>query len=1136
MQTRFLGNCVRLLPLALLSTLTPPVPGPAQDATGRVVGTITDTLGGVVVGVKVRVTNIETQALRETATDKDGYYQVLDLPIGNYQVTAEQLGFRRAVLNAGKLLINQSLRVDVHLEVGAVTETIEVASASSGVETVNVTLGQSVTDRPIVNLPLNGRNVLDLALLQPGVTPTSTRALGAGTFSIAGGKSDSVTFLLDGGNNNNLLDNGVVFNPNPDMIQEFRILTSNYTAEYGRNGGGVISTVVKSGTNDIHGSLFEYLRNDAFNANTFFNNANRLARPVLKRNQFGATLGGPVLVPKLVNGKDKLFWFFGWQSQRQTALIQNPSVTTYTPAEISGDFSHSNASRSGPNPQVAAYLQKFPYFQPNPSLAAQAIIDPNRINSVFKNYVRANLIPTSPTGVLFPQGSQTQNRDEFLGKGDILATSNDRVSILLGYRKAPNLNPFSAEANVAGYPTTTTAKQYFGNVGYTHTFRSNMLNEARVTAQRNDQTQLVPAVKLPIPKELGITGITPDNPTGPTQFRYNSGLRIGFSRGGPTTLIDNTYAFLDNFSWVKGRHTMKYGFYFSPFQDNTVYDFYINGRFRFFGTSGRGSGVDLADALFGLPDQYTQFPEAPSNIRSRAYAAFAQDEWKVSRKLTLTFGLRYEYSSPKIDTQGRSFSLAFNQQSTRFVNAPLGLLFPGDKGAPDGANFPDRRNWAPRFGFAYAPTNKTSIRGGFGIFYDILKGEDNLQFNGQAPFFGFNSFRFRALPSINSEVQYLIDPYKSTGTVNTFPSRPPARDLDFGAAGFLPIGDAGVYFVDPHLKTPYTLQYNLSVQHELARTLVAEVAYVATLTRKGTALVDSNPFLIGSDLLRFDTQKNGQAGNFSFLDTFANVINGSYNSMQASVTKRVSDTPHLGTSFFTLSYTWAHGLNNAEGFRENSGLVPAYNWRQFYGSSDNDIRHRIVFSGGWDLPFGKSSTNAWMKYGARGWSLYPIITYRSGFPLDILSGLVADGGTPGPSGAGDPDQVKPNLVGSGVATFDPHLVQKLKGSTGNYYFNPANFVLPDAVRGKYTYGTLGRNTFRGPAWTNFDFAIAKVTPLFHERIRSEFRAEAFNLFNHALFGDPQLNMQSATFGQISTTGITGNAQQRILQLALRITF
>jgi hypothetical protein len=1102
----------------------------AQDATGRVIGVVTDPSSAVISNAKVLVTNVETGVTRETTTGSDGAFQVLQIPIGMYKASAEAPGFRKTVTAEAPLRINESLRFDMRLEVGAITETVQVDSGAVGVETVNSTLGQSVTRRPIQELPLNGRNVLDLALLQPGVTPSRSGSVSTnGTFSVAGGRTDSVTFLLDGGINNNLRNNLVVFNPNPDTIQEFRILNSNYSAEYGRNAGGIISTVVRSGTNDVHGSAFEYLRNEAFNATPFFNNANQLPKPILKRNQFGASAGGPLSIPKVFSGRDRMFWFVGWQSQRQSALVQSPSVVTYTPRELQGDFSLSNSSRTGPDPRVAGYLQKFPYFQPNPTLAAQGIIDPVRINSVTQNYIKAGLIPASPTGVLFPQGAQTRDNDEILGKADFLITQNDRLSVLLGASRAPQVDPFSQEADVTGFPTASNVHQYFANIGYTKIFTPAVLNELRLTAQRNHADAAVPALRLPLPNELGIVGITPDDPTGPTQLQWISGLRIGFSRQGPTTLIDNTYAFTDNFSWVRNKHTMKFGFYYSPYQNNTVYDFYINGRFRFFGPSGRGSGNDLADALFGLPDQYTQFPQAPSNIRTHSYSAFAQDEWRVTPRLMLTLGIRYEYNSPKRDLQGRSFSLAFNQQSQRFINAPRGLLFPGDPGAPTGANFPDKNNWAPRLGFAFSATKKTSLRGGFGVFYDILKGEDNLQFNGQAPFFGFNSFRFPALNSINSEVQFLIDPYQSTGVVNTFPSKPPPRDLDFAQSGFLPFGGSSVFFVDPHLRTPYTFQYNLNLQHEIATGFVGELAYVGSQFRKGTALIDRNPFLIGTNAMYMDTQAGAPPGQFSFLDTFANVGTGHYDSMQASLTKRFTQS-RMGSTFFTLAYTWAHGFDTASGFRENSVFVPAYNPKQFYASSDEDIRHRVVFSGGWDLPFGRAGSSLARRL-AGGWSLYPIVTFRSGFPLDIVSGLLPDGVTPGPSGAGDPDQVRPNLVGNSIATFDPHRVQVFGGVPGNYYFNPANFVLPVGGPGQYTYGTLGRNAFRGPGRTNVDFAIAKRTPLFRERVISEFRAEAFNIFNHTQFDNPSTNMQTGTLGQISTT-----ADPRILQLALRITF
>jgi Carboxypeptidase regulatory-like domain/TonB-dependent Receptor Plug Domain len=315
--------------LAILFVVSLQVNVSAQQATGKIIGGVTDPQGAVIPGAKVTATTTSSQTAqvtRETTTSEDGSFQIPSLPIGTYKVTVEREGFKKFISEGNKLQINQVLRIDAPLELGSPSEVVDVIGQAAAVETVNPTLGRSVTSRPILDLPLNGRNVLSLALLQPGVSENNSSDSGAGTFNIGGGRADSVTFLLDGGLNNNLLSNRVVFNPNPDTVSEFRILTSNYTAEYGRNGGGIISVVTKSGTNDFHGSAFEFLRNDALNANSFFNKRDGLPRDLLKRNQFGGTAGGPIILPRfgeggrsLWNGRNKAFFFFGYQGQRQTS-------------------------------------------------------------------------------------------------------------------------------------------------------------------------------------------------------------------------------------------------------------------------------------------------------------------------------------------------------------------------------------------------------------------------------------------------------------------------------------------------------------------------------------------------------------------------------------------------------------------------------------------------------------------------------------------------------------------------------------------------------------------------------------------------------------------------------------------------
>ena len=1130
----------------------------AQDATGRIIGIITDPSGSVIPKAKITATNEGTQVTRETMTEADGSYQILSVPVGRYTVAAEAPGFQKSVASAQSLEINQSLKMDLKLAIGTSNVSVQVESTSSGVETVNSTVATSVTASQIVNAPLNGRNVFDLALLAPGVIPgiAGPATAGGTSFSVAGNRTDSVSYLLDGGSNNNLLNNGAVLNPNPDAIEEFRILTSNYTAEYGRNAGGVVSVVTRSGTNAFHGSAFEYLRNYNLNANAFFNNAAGLPRDKLKRNQYGGTIGGPVL-------RNKLFFFVGFQGQRLSQLQSTGKTQVFTPAELNGDFSRSNDTRSGPDPKVVNFLQKYPFFQPSPTLASQGIIDPAKINSVARNYIKAGLLPTDPSGFLVAQSALRNDRDELTEKVDYVLTQSDRLSATLGSSRNPSLTPFGSGsnqsgANVPGYSITNGSTRYFGTVSYLKSVSSTVLNEFRFTAQRIKTLQAVPAVSLPKPADLGI-GIISDDPTGPTMLAFSSGMILGFSPQGPANYSDTTYTWSDTLSWIKGRHAFKGGFTYSPYQNNTVYDFLANGQFIFYGTGGGSfSTNDRADFLMGLPDEYSQFARAPSNIRSHNVGWFFQDEWKVRRNLTLTLGIRYEYSSPKLDLQGRSFSPAFGQQSKVFTKAPTGLLFPGDAGAPIGSNFPDRNDWGPRFGFAWDPKGdgRTSIRGGIGVFYEILKGEDNFQYNGQAPFFGFADLFFPALSGNPSqESNYLSQPFVATGQPNPYPSKPQPSNLDFLATGVLPFGGAEVYFVDPHIRTPYVYQYNLSLQRELPRGLgTFSTGYIGSDSHKLTSIVDANPFILGTFTRLFNTQSGLPTPNsFSYVDMFANVGSANYNSFFASLTKRFAAT-RLGSIGYQISYTYGKSIDNVSGFRTTNFAdrrVPAYNWNQFRGVSDFDLTHYISLQATWELPF----ANAWSrgpKRLTRGWTLYPIVSYRSGTPLDVTAGISRTRTRPGPSAAGDPNLVRPNLV-SPIQFTDIRTVRTASnGRTGNFYFDPAAFesasllalsnsnaaVTNPALR---TYGSLGRNAFRGPDRVGVNLSVSKVTDVYHERVKLEIRGDFFNLFNHPYFSNPVLSITSPTFGQISNTGVTnsgsgGEQEPRVIQLSARITF
>jgi hypothetical protein len=1104
---------------------------PAQDATGRIIGIVTDPTGAVVPNATVTVTHIATGSTRNAVTAEDGTYQALQLPIGSYRVMVEHAGFRKMVTDAQQLDINQALRVDVRLEVGATTDTVQVEANAAIVETASATIRGTISGTQIQEAPLNGRNVLDLALSSPGVIPA---VAGAGSYSIAGGRGDSVTFLLDGGVNNNLLSNLVVYNPNPETVEELTVLTSNYNAEYGRNGGGIISVVSKSGTNQYHGSFYDYVRNDYFNANLFFNNASGLSTPILKRNQFGTAIGGPVRIPKVINGHDKLFFFSAYQGQRLSQLSQTSKITLFTPAELSGDFSHSNAAGTGPDTNVANFLLSHPYFQPAPALASQAIIDPTKFNAVAKNYIKAGLVPSSPSGFLISQASAQTNNDELTNKIDYLATANDHFTVTLGARRQTTLTPF-ATANVAGYPNFTYNHQYYANVEYVKTISAHLINDFRFNAQRNNNLQSVPGASLPGPQQLGI-GITPDIPTGPTIMSMASGLTIGFSPQGPSAIVDNTYTFADTLTWVRNSHTFKMGMSYTPYQDNQVFDFYINGQFTFSGSSGSGSKNDRADFLMGIPDQFLQDPAAPSDIRTHNIAGFFQDEWKVSRNFRLTLGIRYEYSSPKLDLQGRTFSAILGAKSSVFLNAPVGLVFPGDSSAPRGSNYSDRNDWAPRLGFAWDPqgNGKMSIRGGFGIQYDILKAEDNFQFNGQAPFYGSASLSFPTVAGNNAtEVNYLTDPYGAANQVNPFPSKPPSPSTQ------IPVfGGAGVYFVDPHLRTPYIYQYNLSVQREIMKNTTVEVDYIGSDSHKLTGLMDVNPFILNqpTPTTRLFNAQPGLTIDpkigyvFSYLPEFANIGKANYNSLVIGLTQRFTKVGPLGSMAMQLNYTHGKSIDNESGFRAGSSTVPYYNHDQFRSVSDFDLPHYFNFQGSWNLPFDKLSAHG--KRFTKGWTLYPLVTYRSGQPLNVRSGISRTASRPGPSGGGDPNIVQANLVNQ-ISYYDPKIVQKAANNrTGNFYFDPTAIVAPANDPTLRTYGTLGRNAFRGPDRTNLDLSISKKTAISREgRISLEIIGNAFNVLNHTEFNNPSTTVTSGTFGQISST-----ADPRILQLAARMTF
>ena len=1100
-------------------------------------GEVRDPSGLGIPQVQLTVVNLDQGLTREALTNTTGGFSFLLLQPGRYVVEAQKSGFAAAEVTGIELHVGDNRFLQVLLPVAGARVSIQVTDRNDDVDTAPG-LSYVVSGDTIRQAPLITRDVLDLALLQPGVLPVNPDGFsGVSSFTIAGNRTDSISFLLDGAHNNNLLDNSITFDPNPDTISEFKIMTTGYTAEYGRNGGGEISLLTKSGTRSLHGTVFDYVRNDRLDANSYFNHANGVPRDALKRNQFGATLGGPLVLPGTPSGKNRsLFFFLAYQG-----TIQNADTTvttdTFTPLELAGNFSQS--VNNGADPAVVFFLQHNPSFQPDPGMAAQAIIAPSAISAVANAYIQHGLVPARAGGVLKDQAAEVAHVHEFTGKVDWEASARQKISATLGGDRGSDASPFDfGDGSVPGFPTKSRSGDNFLNLTHVLTIRPTLLNEFRVGIERNFNNALLPANQQPGAAGLGIQ-INQDASTGPPLLVFNSGLIVGYNPVGPQRIFNNTFSYSDTLTWVHKAHSLKFGAGLSAFQDNiSNFDFYVNGAFFFASgnsaqNGGDGTGNERADFLLGFPYFYKQGPAARSNIRSKTSYVFVNDEYRVRPSLVLTGGLRYEYATPKTDTQNRIFSIVPGHKSIVFPNAPVGMVFPGDSGAPKGANFPDRTNFAPRFGLVWNPdaSRKFTVRTAAGVFFDILKAEDNFQFNGQEPFYASAGVNF---PNF-------AQPYTTTSP-DPFPSLPPTASTSF--VNFLPINNFGsVFVVDPHLRSPRIYQYSLGVERQWAWDSITSVAYVGSSSHGLTALVDVNPVVLGTtarilNLAPGNTSCDGSQSSpqcsFAALPEFRNAANASFNSLQASLRKLAHSSPNAGRSYFTLAYTYSHNIDNASGFRNRNSQIPYYHPDLFRTSSDFDLRHRLVLSGGWDLPLDSWAAKA-PRAVTTGWSLFPILFWRSGFPLDVLANLSPSfASEPGPSGAGDPGLVRANLVGP-IQILDPH-------NASHFYFNPASFSNDPAgypsdqeVVGSpslATYGTLPRNAFRGPGRFNINLAVAKSFTLGAEHSHLEIRADFFNLMNHAGFADPVTNISnSVQFGQIVDT-----APPRIIQLSGRIVF
>jgi Carboxypeptidase regulatory-like domain len=1176
-----IGLCVTI-GIVLCLTLLSANRATGQQATAQLMGTVKDSSGAVVASAKVSLRNSGTNTVRTTTTSKGGEYVFTLIPIGAYELTVEQQGFEKYLRRGITLEINQNARLDVSLQVGATNQVVEVQGDVAQVDTVSATLGKVETTQRILQLPLVERDTLQLGLLQAGVFAPDQDDGSGNPFSVSGQRSESMTFLLDGADNNDFLGNNYVVDPNPDAVAEFKILTNNYTAEYGRTSGGIINQVIKSGTNSVHGSAFEFFRNTALDASDYFLGS----VPILRRNLFGGTIGFPIK-------KDKLFFFASYQGTRR-AEGQNPGpLPVLDQAERAGNFSELYTGITNP---ITGY-DTGQLFDPttggsqpfmcNGTPCNQVTVDP-----VIANYIKNYLpLPNLPGNEFVADPVASIKDDQFIFRLDYNLSKKDTLSAVYIFDDTPDTYPFqiingaSTGGDVPIGSGFTDANRYqSGNITWTRTISPTMLNELRFAANRSATYDYVPTTTTS-PSALGFLTVTPDDPKGtaPPLMTVTGNFNVGPSPQGPTKIHDTTFQYQDTLSWTKGRHDLKFGADLRWVENNFNFDFYNNGSFTF-GQGGSFTGNTMADFVGGFFDNYYQFSNAVYGIRTHSLYFFGQDAWKVTHKLTLSYGLRYEYNSPQEDPHNEIIGWYPGQQSTKFPMAPPNFLYPGDPGTPNrGLIYPDRNNFAPRFGFAWDMMGnaKLVMRGGIGIFYDIEDGALNLQFGGQPPF-GYVANNFPCYNGGNANGclspqggSFVADPFQTAATGYSDPY-PFVAGGHFGQ--FFTPALPFAYVVYPHFRTPYAENFNYGFQYQLTKDTMIEAVYVGSISRKaisGTELnyatlggpsglvAQYNYFLsqepttgvsttsaINVDCARPLAACSGAAAgapSFTGSPTGATQIytslsegNSSSNEFQLTVDKRLSHGLQ-----FRAAYTLAKTIDEQSGFRARSSTFsnPADPGAD-RGLADFDATHRLVVSPIWQVPLGNHGSR-FTQEALGGWTVATIASFQSGNPFTLFS----------ENNSSELNNYldRPDVVGPIQIYHNPRQVQTLGGdcgggSLGHYYFNPADFecavaspvgltpdplLTPGAVP-LFTHGNMGRNVLRGPGINNWDISISKDFK-FTESKSLEFRSEFFNAFNHVQFYSPTL--QDGTVGGDSLFGqITSDRGPRVIQFALKLYF
>lgn len=1065
----------------------------AQTTTGNILGTVADSNNAAVANAQVTATNIETNFSRSATSDESGQYNIQYLPPGTYRVEATAGGFKIYYRTDVLVELSRNVRVDPVMEPGTVAETVTVSSAAALVETTSPALGQLVNNQDILNLPLVDRDVYSLLELTAGVDSSQkTNVFGVpGQEVTVNGSSNagagSVNYYLDGGNNTSGLRNTGNAVPNPDAVQEFRVITNSYSAEYGRFAGAIVDVVTKSGTNKWHGSAFEFIRNDALNANRWPTPGSAVVqKPTLKRNQFGGTFSGPLI-------KNKLFFFASYSGLRQRQVDFNNSAIVPSALERIGDFSQS-FNASGQLILIRDPLKNAPCTATNRTgCFTDNKIPASRLDPVAQRILKEWVpLPNLPRNGYEAQTAHPTDSDELQLKFDHALTSSHQLAGSYFYFKNFTLEQLRGTLPYVGRSFSGT--QHNVNLSHTWTVSPTTINQIRLSYIRNFGGRLnTPQQSL---ADYGSTFNIQGPPTLP-QITVNNYFQLGVGIGGPVA-GSNLYQGRDVMTLTRGNHTLKLGGELSL--EKVVQDTNLNnyGVFAFANSAARANNA-LADFLLGLANTINQ--DSPVTKFDNAWytAFFVQDDYKAHPRLTLNLGLRYDLQLPWTDPLDRKTVYIKGRQSRVVPSSLPGILYPGDEGVPRGIVGTDKNNFGPRVGLAWDPwgDGKTAVRAAFGVFHGTTSGNQSNVTTDGPPF----TVRQRLLPGGTLSNPYLGYP----GGVSPFP-------YVFDPANPRFILPASFTSYAPEFRMPYVYQMNAAVQRQLTRETSVTVAYVGSLGHRLPFQRDLNYPGLSAD----NTAASVLARRPISPNLFQNIIrqestlNTAYHGLQVTGEKRFS----RGISLKGF-YTFGKGLEDAPLQSDQRGAVQnQYNIKADRARTDNDKTHNFVLSGIWS-PGYFSHSRRFARATLDGWTLSFIAKLRSGEPLTINS----NGDRNGDGSSNDRASFVPGVD----PVLDPN---RPRNEVAAQWFNTAAFV--NAPLGQD--GDTGRNILEGPGSKIIDLGLYRTFRI-GESVRLQFRAEADNAFNIVNLNEPNTTVGNANFGRI-----TSARAMRQIQLGLRLSF